>query len=71
MFRLTLKAALACLVCVVSALPVAQSHAQATNATLPSDHGVYPPWQHEANNDRAKLGLQFTEPDADNLVLER
>lgn len=68
MFRFTQKAALACLVCVVSALPVAQTHAQSTNAPPPSDHGVYPPWQHGANNDRTERGLQFTEPDADNLA---
>jgi len=29
---------------------------------------LYPPWQHGTNNDSAQRGLEFTEPDADNLA---
>ena len=68
MFRQTTKAALACLICTVSALAIPLAHAQSADATQSSDHGVYPPWQHGTNDDRADRGLAFTEPDADNLA---
>ncbi len=32
------------------------------------DPSLYPPWQHGANDDVAVRGLEFTEPDADNLA---
>lgn len=68
MFRQTTKAAIACLICTVSALAIPLAHAQSADATPSSDQGVYPPWQHGANNDRTEHGLSFTEPDADNLA---
>src|SRR5579862_5025900 len=30
--------------------------------------GLYPPWQHGANNDAIDRGLEFTVPEADNLA---
>lgn len=37
-------------------------------AQSPAPDSVYPPWQHGRNNDAAVRGLEFTEPDADNLA---
>jgi molybdate transport system substrate-binding protein len=68
MLRQTTKAAIACLICTASAFAIPLTHAQTAQALQSSDHGVYPPWQHGANNDRADRGLPFTEPDADNLA---
>lgn len=48
------------------------AHAQSApvhNASgVATDPGIHPPWQHGANNDRVERGLEFTEPDADNLA---
>ena len=33
-----------------------------------ADDSFYPPWQHGDNNDAMQRGLEFTEPDADNLA---
>src|SRR6516162_11842634 len=30
--------------------------------------GIFPPWQHGANNDAIKRGLEFTVPEVDNLA---
>jgi molybdate transport system substrate-binding protein len=69
MFRQTTRAAIASLLCAVGALTIPFAHAQAADAGQSSPgQSVYPPWQHGANNDRADLGLSFTEPDADNLA---
>lgn len=68
MFRQATKAAIACLICTVSALAIPLAQAQSAEPAQSSDQGVYPPWQHGANNDRVDRGLSFTEPDADNLA---
>jgi ABC-type molybdate transport system substrate-binding protein len=69
MFRQTTRAAIASLLCAIGALTIPFAHAQAADAEQSSPgQSVYPPWQHGANNDRADLGLSFTEPDADNLA---
>jgi molybdate transport system substrate-binding protein len=69
--RITTKAAIACLICAAGALAIPLTQAQtaaSASAAASSDHGVYPPWQHGANDDRTDRGLSFTEPDADNLA---
>jgi molybdate transport system substrate-binding protein len=38
------------------------------NAAAARGDGIYPPWQHESNNDTTNRGLEFTVPDADNLA---
>ena len=50
------------------AMCVSVGAARAQNAAQKND--VYPPWQHGANNDveASRKGLDFTEPDADNLA---
>ena len=68
MIHQTTKAAIACLVCTFSASAISMAHAQSADATQSSNQGVYPPWQHGANNDATERGLSFTEPDADNLA---
>ncbi|MGH8210147.1 MAG: substrate-binding domain-containing protein [Steroidobacteraceae bacterium] len=60
-FRVALCCALA-----LGSLCCAPGSAQ--TATVAADDGVYPPWQHGANNDATERGLEFTEPDADNLA---
>lgn len=45
-------------------LPLAAS---AGTPPVPDD-SPYPPWQHGQNNDAKDRGLEFTEPDADNLA---
>ena len=45
-------------------LPLAAS---AGTPPIPDDN-PYPPWQHGQNNDAKDRGLEFTEPDADNLA---
>ncbi|WNC89125.1 substrate-binding domain-containing protein [Paraburkholderia sp. FT54] len=67
MIRQTTKAALTCLMCAVSALTVSLAHSADAAPSSPNQ-SVYPPWQHGANDDRTERGLQFTEPDADNLA---
>ncbi|MGB6307682.1 MAG: substrate-binding domain-containing protein, partial [Steroidobacteraceae bacterium] len=42
-----------------------RAHAQASG---PPTNQWSPPWQHGANNDAVDRGLEFTEPDADNLA---
>lgn len=42
-----------------------RAHAQASG---PPANRWSPPWQHGANNDAVDRGLEFTEPDADNLA---
>ncbi len=39
-----------------------------TAGTRAGDDAWSPPWQHGANNDTVRRGLEFTEPDADNLA---
>jgi molybdate transport system substrate-binding protein len=72
MFTLQRKYGSAFVACVVTALTIGVASAQdATSdgtAEATHDHGVYPPWQHGANDDIAYRGLDFTEPDADNLA---
>lgn len=57
---------------VACALLCAVAHGQSTAADGASaaakSESLYPPWQHGANNDRTERGLEFTEPDADNLA---
>jgi len=47
--------------------PLAYAQTPLTPASDPGQ-GLYPPWQHGANNDTPTRGLSFTEPDADNLA---
>ncbi|WP_322012804.1 substrate-binding domain-containing protein [Paraburkholderia sp. J12] len=60
----------ASLVAALGALSVLPAHAAdaAATATASAPQNVSPPWQHGANDDAAKRGLDFTEPDADNLA---
>jgi molybdate transport system substrate-binding protein len=51
----------------IAALAAARSGAAGIEPT-PSAASPYPPWQHGANNDVEVRGLEFTEPDADNLA---
>ena len=46
----------------------AADSATAGAAAATAAASVSPPWQHGANNDVAQRGLEFTEPDADNLA---
>lgn len=55
------------LLCAIGALFAASASAQTTDPAR-FDDAVSPPWQHGANNDTANRGLDFTEPDADNLA---
>jgi ABC-type molybdate transport system substrate-binding protein len=52
---------------VLCALASAASSAQTVSAQS-FDPALYPPWQHEQNNDAASRGVEFTVPDADNLA---
>ncbi|WP_374193452.1 substrate-binding domain-containing protein [Trinickia mobilis] len=57
--------------CVLGApLAHASGSAGASEAAAPAavSQSVSPPWQHGANDDVAQRGLEFTEPDADNLA---
>jgi ABC-type molybdate transport system substrate-binding protein len=55
---------------------IAQPPPPASLARLPEcgacpgrgDEGIFPPWQHGANNDALERGLEFTVPDADVLA---
>ncbi len=72
MFSINRKAIAACMMGVIGALVIGSVYAGGEQATDTADAGhtqdVYPPWQHGANNDSPVRGLQFTEPDADNLA---
>jgi molybdate transport system substrate-binding protein len=72
MFTLPPKCASAFVACIVTALTIGVASAQdaPSNRTGKATHdqGVYPPWQHGSNNDISNRGLEFTEPDADNLA---
>jgi molybdate transport system substrate-binding protein len=63
---------LACVVGTMCALAAPFIHAAdsatAGAAAATAAASVSPPWQHGANNDVAQRGLEFTEPDADNLA---
>ncbi len=51
--------------------PLAHAAAAANVAAagaLPASQSVSPPWQHGENDDATRRGLEFTEPDADNLA---
>ena len=56
----------------LGAMAVGLAHGQSAPAhdatRAAQDESLYPPWQHGANNDSARRGLEFTEPDADNLA---
>jgi len=67
MLTRTKLALAACLLCAASYSAISTS-ALAQTPQNESSLGVYPPWQHGANNDAAVRGLSFTEPDADNLA---
>ncbi|WP_081771645.1 substrate-binding domain-containing protein [Paraburkholderia nodosa] len=60
----------ACVVAAVGALAAPLSHAADTGRTgsEAASQSVSPPWQHGANDDASQRGLEFTEPDADNLA---
>jgi molybdate transport system substrate-binding protein len=71
MFRLFTYATLAAL----AELSFLNFAAMAQNTVAPSQppssfrtSDIFPPWQHGANSDVADKGLEFTEPDADNLA---
>jgi molybdate transport system substrate-binding protein len=76
MFSLN-KVLLACLICTAGTLAapfvdVASAADSAVGPTAPvapvAPASIYPPWQHGANDDQTHRGLEFTEPDADNLA---
>jgi len=62
---------LACLLGLIAAPVISIAHAAAATAPkiqASAPQSVSPPWQHGANDDVADRGLEFTEPDADNLA---
>ncbi len=48
--------------------PLAYAADTGTTGEPVASPSVSPPWQHGANDDAAQRGLEFTEPDADNLA---
>jgi ABC-type molybdate transport system substrate-binding protein len=72
MFTIHRKILAACTMSAIGALIIGSVHAAgepaAGTADIAHGQGVYPPWQHGANNDSPARGLSFTEPDADNLA---
>jgi molybdate transport system substrate-binding protein len=69
MFTINRKALAACAASAIGALVIGTAYAEgAPAADSVHSQGVYPPWQHGANNDSAARGLSFTEPDADTLA---
>ncbi len=54
--------------CAAAAFALLLTTCAAGAASPPARADVYPPWQHGENNDVVDRGLEFTEPDADNLA---
>jgi ABC-type molybdate transport system substrate-binding protein len=54
----------------IGALGASLAHATGNDAAgnTAASQSVSPPWQHGANDDATQRGLEFTEPDADNLA---
>ncbi|WP_418789317.1 substrate-binding domain-containing protein [Paraburkholderia pallida] len=62
----------ALITCTVGVMAFGLAHGQSmpthdTSGAVKNE-ALSPPWQHGANNDRTERGLDFTEPDADNLA---
>jgi molybdate transport system substrate-binding protein len=72
MLTICRKTLAACMMSAIGALIIGSVHAESVPASstagIAHSQGVYPPWQHGANNDSPARGLSFTEPDADNLA---
>lgn len=60
--------AVAALAIIAGMSPNAPAIAQTQSAEPFQKSDIFPPWQHGANTDVTNKGLEFTEPDADNLA---
>jgi molybdate transport system substrate-binding protein len=68
-FRQVVLSSIACALLVVPAIAQAQDNGRrGRNMPAHCREGVFPPWQHGANNDAASRGLEFTVPEVDDLA---
>jgi molybdate transport system substrate-binding protein len=67
-FNTTLCAYIVAAAVGVLGTPLAHAAGQGETSDAAASQSIAPPWQHGANNDAATRGLEFTEPDADNLA---